>query len=69
MKRKLFYILIPILLIFSQNSYSQFNQDSLQIKINRIVRSYVDTNKAALVIGIIRKEGTDYFSKDIRSGI
>lgn len=63
MKRKLFYIIIPILLIFNQNSYSQFNQDSLQLKISRIVRSYVDTNKAALVIGIIRKEGTDYFSK------
>lgn len=36
---------------------SQFNPDSLQTRISRIVKNYVDTNKAAVVVGIIRKEG------------
>ncbi|HMS64868.1 MAG TPA: serine hydrolase [Ignavibacteria bacterium] len=62
--KKYSHILCTLLLIsVFQNSFSQYNQDSLQTKINRIVRSYVDTNKAALVIGVIRKDGTDLFSK------
>jgi CubicO group peptidase (beta-lactamase class C family) len=63
MKRNLFFILTLLILSINQTSFSQYNQDSLQIKIDRIVRSYVDTNKAALVIGVIRKDGTNQFSK------
>ena len=42
----------------TENLYSQFNPDSLQTRINKIVKQYVDTNKAGMVVGIMRKEGS-----------
>jgi CubicO group peptidase (beta-lactamase class C family) len=48
---------ILLIFIFAKASMSQYNPDSLQTVINRIVKQYVDSNKAGLMVGIIRKNG------------
>jgi len=57
MKKIIFVCFIILSSIINENLYSQFNPDSLQARISRIVKKYVDTNKAGMVVGIIRKEG------------
>lgn len=57
---KKFIIILPIIfLLFVVNIKAQFNPDSLQERVSRIVKNYVDSNKAALLVGIIRKEGNN----------
>ncbi len=58
MKNFTFVFFIIIFFNNTENLYSQFNPDSLQARINRIVKQYVDTNKAGMVVGIIRKQGS-----------
>ncbi|MBS1518082.1 MAG: serine hydrolase [Bacteroidetes bacterium] len=63
--------LLLLFLIFSfvfRAASAQFNPDSLERKVSRIVREYVDTNKAGMVIGVIRKEGNDLLSKRFSYG-
>jgi len=56
--KKLLAIFVILFIITSVDSITaQFNPDSLQIRISRIVKNYVDTNSAGMVIGVIRKEG------------
>ncbi|MEO8664734.1 MAG: serine hydrolase [Ignavibacteria bacterium] len=57
--KKIFLILTIIFSIVSvRSAVSQFNADSLEKKISRVVQKYVDTNSAAVMVGVIRKEGT-----------
>lgn len=62
MKKKILYAIAILSFISVNKAFSQFSEDSLRQKINRIVRLYVDTNKAGMVVGIIRKEGSESFS-------
>ncbi len=58
--KKFLYILIIIISVLELNhADGQFNPDSLQVRINRIVRRYVDSNKAGVMVGVIRKEGNN----------
>ncbi len=59
-------IILSIIILFLsvlqfENSNAQFNPDSLQKRISRLVGPYVDTNKAAVMVGVIRKEGSAYY--------
>ncbi len=57
--RKLILLFTLILfLILIQTSHSQFNPDSLQLVISRIVKNYIETNKAGIVVGVIREGGS-----------
>ncbi|MEO8210972.1 MAG: serine hydrolase [bacterium] len=56
--KKFITFFVILFTITSINSLTaQFNPDSLQVKINRIVKNYVDTNSAGMVVGVIRKDG------------
>ena len=66
--KKTFIILIYIILMNLSFVRAQFNPDSLEIKVSRIVKEYVDTNKAGMVIGVIRAEGNDVMSKRFSFG-
>lgn len=61
MKKLLSFIIIIISVILCENIQAQFDPDSLQKRISRLVGPYVDTNKAAVMVGVIRKEGSAYF--------
>lgn len=68
MKKLLIIFLLPLIFFISENSNSQFNPDSLQARVDRIVKKFVDTNKAAMVIGVIRKEGTNNINRRFTFG-
>lgn len=61
MKKFTFSVFISLLLLTGTLN-GQFNPDSLQSRVNRIVKNYVDTNKAAMVIAVVRKQGNDYIA-------
>ena len=61
MKKLLSYCIIIISVLICKNIQAQFDPDSLQKRISRLVAPYVDTNKAAVMVGVIRKEGSAYF--------
>ncbi|MBK6506884.1 MAG: serine hydrolase [Ignavibacteria bacterium] len=63
MAKLLFILLILIIIIFNDKAVSQFNEDSLHIRINRIVKQYVDSNKAGMVVGVIRKQGNNTLNR------
>ncbi|MBL8007118.1 MAG: beta-lactamase family protein [Ignavibacteria bacterium] len=56
-------VILFLLVLLSGKAQSQFNEDSLSAFIGRKVRAYVDTNKACIVTGVIRKEGGIEFTK------
>lgn len=57
--KKLVTLFVILFAITSINSLTaQFDTDSLQVRISRIVKDYIDTNSAGMVIGVIRKEGS-----------
>lgn len=66
--KKIYIILVYIILMNLTFVRAQFNPDSLEIKVSRIVREYVDTNKAGMVIGVVRAEGNDVMSKRFSFG-
>ncbi|MFZ1320228.1 MAG: serine hydrolase [Ignavibacteria bacterium] len=68
MIKKLRAFLLLFLLLIILPIQAQFNPDSLEIKISRIVKEYVDTNKAGMVIGVVRAEGNDVMSKRFSFG-
>ncbi|MBK6877113.1 MAG: hypothetical protein IPG99_11870 [Ignavibacteria bacterium] len=58
MAKLLFILLILIIIIFNDKAVSQFNEDSLHIRINRIVKQYVDSKQSGKwLVGVIRKQG------------
>ncbi|HRI85970.1 MAG TPA: serine hydrolase [Ignavibacteria bacterium] len=66
-------ILFPLVftVIFFLQLYplqAQFDPDSLELKISRIVREYVDTNKAGMVVGVIRNDGSNNLSRRFSYG-
>jgi CubicO group peptidase (beta-lactamase class C family) len=61
MKRLLSFFIIIISVVLCENIQAQFDPDSLQKRISRLVGPYVDTNKAAVMVGVIRKEGSAFF--------
>ncbi len=67
MKRKI-YAGVFLLLITAPLLNAQFNPDSLRERVNRIVKQYVDTNKASMVVGIIRKEGNKVLNRKYTYG-
>ena len=66
--KKIFLLLIYLYILNCTNVQAQFNPDSLEIKISRIVKEYIDTNKAGMVIGVVRAEGNDVMSKRFSFG-
>jgi len=58
MKKITFVCFLILSSIFNENLYSKFNPDTLEARVSRILKKYVDTNHAGLVIGVIRKEGS-----------
>lgn len=63
MKKFLCIISLFIGLVFHDVALSQFNPDSLHIRISRIVKQYVDSNKAGMVVGVIRKQGNNTLNR------
>ena len=61
MNKFLSFFIITLIFISCENVQSQFNPDSLQRRISKLVGPYVDTNKAAVMVGVVRKEGSAYF--------
>ncbi|MDQ3021452.1 MAG: hypothetical protein M3R36_12920 [Bacteroidota bacterium] len=56
--KNLIIIFVILFIMISINSLTaQFNPNSLEIKISRIVKNYVDTNSAGMVVGVTRKKG------------
>ncbi len=43
---------------FIANVKAQFNPDTLHARVSRIVQKYVDSNRAGVMVGVIRKEGS-----------
>ena len=68
--KKLFIILILIFVSGIYNdSFGQYNEDSLSLVVSRKIKQYYDTNKACVVVGVIRKEGSQpVFSKRFTYG-
>lgn len=59
MKKYFLCLTVLVLMLSFTNVLSQFNPDSLETRISRMVKKYVDTNKAGMVFGIFRKEGNN----------
>ncbi len=55
-------------ILLSDVALPQFNQDSLHVKISRIVKQYVDSNKAGMVVGVIRKQGNTSLNRRFSYG-
>ena len=52
------FLILLIFFVSFNTLTAQYNQDSLSAVIERVTREYVDTNKACVVVGVIRKEGS-----------
>jgi CubicO group peptidase (beta-lactamase class C family) len=63
MKKFLCIISLFIGLVFHDVALAQFSPDSLHIRISRIVKQYVDSNKAGMVVGVIRKQGVNTLNR------
>ena len=61
MNKFLSFFILTLIFISCENVQAQFNPDSLQRRISKLVGPYVDTNKAAVMVGVVRKEGSAYF--------
>ncbi|MBK8549988.1 MAG: serine hydrolase [Ignavibacteria bacterium] len=58
MKKLTLIYTIVVSFITVINLQAQFNPDTLRARVSRIVQKYVDSNRAAVMVGVIRKEGS-----------